>query len=361
MKRTATHAGRERLPRGTALAVAWLLAFALVAGTVGCAAVSGPNTATTLDKIVWPPPPMPPRVVWVQSLATADDAGIRKGFWSRLWGAVFGEEVIRITRPYGLHVDDKNRILIADAGGRAIHVIDRASGRYELVRGQEGNRFSSPIGIAEDAGEMVYVSDSAAGKIYRFNLDDLRVEPFITHGLQRPTGIVYNPRNNLLYVSDTLAGQIAAFTIKGAEAFRFGMPGENPGQFNRPTDLTVDGQGRIFVTDALNGRVQIFSADGAYLKGFGKLGNASGLFAKPKGIGIDSDGHMHICDALFDTVQIFDEDGQFLLSYGNRGGGKGELWMPSGLYIDRNDFIYVADTYNNRLQVFRYIREPRGN
>ncbi|WP_246153041.1 6-bladed beta-propeller [Oryzomonas rubra] len=359
MKRSPRHSEGQQGGPSAIIPLVWLLMLALVMGGAGCAAIPAPHAATMIDKIVWPPPPMAPRIVWVQTIATGNDVGIHKGFWGRLWGTVFGEEAIRITRPYGLHVDGKRRIFIADTGGQAIHVIDRVSGRYELVRGDEANRFLSPIGVAEDMREIIYVSDSAAGKIYRFNLDDFKIEAFISKGLQRPTGIVYNPHNDLLYVSDTLAGQVVAFTTQGREAFRFGMPGENPGQFNRPTDLALDEGGRLFVTDALNGRVQIFSANGAYLKGFGKQGDASGLFAKPKGIGIDSEGHMHICDALFDTVQIFDEDGQFLLSYGNRGSGKGELWMPSGLFIDHNDFIYVADTYNNRLQVFRYIREVK--
>lgn len=340
--------------------LAWLLACALLLGAAGCAVTSQPRPTPVLDKMVWPPPPMEARIAWVQSIATPDDAGIRKGFWGKLLGAVFGEELLRIKRPYGIHVDRKERILIADTGGRVIHLIDRSSGRYQLVRGPEGGRFLSPIGVTEDAREMVYVTDSAAAKVYRFSPDNLKVEPFISSGLQRPTGIVYSPLTDLIYVSDTVAGQIVAFTTAGQESFRFGAAGEAAGQFNHPTDLAVDPMGRLLVTDALNGRVQIFSDRGAYLKGFGELGNASGNFAKPKGIAVDSEGHLHICDALFDTVQIFDEDGRFLLSYANRGGGKGELWMPSGLFI-RGDLIYVADTYNNRIQIFQYLPEIVGH
>jgi len=337
---------------------AWMLGVALMLGVAGCAVTPASLQAPMPDKIVWPPPPMKARISWVQAISTPADAGIRKGFWKKVVDAVFGEEQVRIVRPYGIHVDRKKRIIVADTGGRVVHFIDPASGRYELVRGPEESAFMSPIGVAEDAGEMVYVTDSGAGKVYRFSPDNLNVMPFIS-GLQRPTGIVYSPSTNLIYVSDTIAGQIVAFTTAGKESFRFGTAGENTGQFNRPTDLSVDGLGRIFVIDALNGRVQTFSGMGAYLKSFGEQGDASGNFAKPKGIAIDSEGHLHICDALFDTVQIFDEDGRFLLSYGNRGGGKGELWMPSGIFI-HDDMIYVADTYNNRIQIFKYVPGMTG-
>ena len=334
-----------------------MLAFTLMLGA-GCAVTPELHQTPMLDKIVWPPPPMEARISWVKAIVTPADAGIRKGFWRRVSDAVFGETQVRIVRPYGIHVDLKKRIIVADTGGRVVHFIDPATGRYELVRGLVESGFVSPVGVAEDEGEMIYVTDSAAGKVYRFSPNNLKVMPFIS-GLQRPTGIVYSPNNDLIYVSDTVAGQVVAFTTEGKESFRFGTAGENDGQFNRPTDLAVDGLGRIFVTDALNGRIQTFSSNGAHLKSFGEQGNASGNFAKPKGIGIDSEGHMHICDALFDAIQIFDEDGQFLLSYGSRGGGHGELWMPSGIFI-RDDMIYVADTYNNRIQIFQYFPEVTG-
>ncbi len=338
--------------------VAWVLMFAFMLGVAGCATTPQPLQMPMSDKIVWPPPPMKPRISWIQAIVTPADAGIRTGFWKRVASAIFGEEQVRIVRPYGIHVDRKKRIIVADTGGRVVHFIDPASGRYEVVRGTAESTFMSPVGVTEDTGGMVYVTDSGAGKIYRFRPDNLKVTPFIS-GLQRPTGIVYSSQTNLIYVSDTVAGQVIAFTTRGKESFRFGVAGENTGQFNHPTDLAVDGLGRIFVIDALNGRVQTFSGKGEYLKSFGEQGDSSGNFAKPKGIAIDSEGHLHICDALFDTVQIFDEDGQFLLSYGNRGGGKGELWMPSGLFI-RDDMIYVADTYNNRIQIFKYLPEVSG-
>ncbi|UPU37139.1 6-bladed beta-propeller [Geomonas paludis] len=262
---------------------------------------------------------------------------------------------MKIARPYGVYADSKKRTFIADPGARSVHVIDPLEGRYLVVVGEGEQSFASPIGIAQDADEMVYVTDSAKGAIYRFALDDLKVQPFVTKGLLRPTGIAYSPGRRLLYVSDTLAGQVVGFDRAGKEVLRFGASGEAAGSFNRPTDLAVGTDGSIVVTDSLNGRMQIFSSTGAYLRGFGERGDVSGTFAKPKGVAIDSKGHLHVCDTLFDTVQVFNKKGELLLSYGTRGSGNGQLWMPSGLFIDANDTIYVADTYNNRIQVFQLL------
>lgn len=344
-----TAPGAVPLMEGVAAAFLWLVLLA------GCAAAPGRGAPS--DKIAWPPPPLAPRIAWVQSISSSGDAGIVKGVWGRVLGALLGEEEAPIHRPYGIHVDRKKRILVADTGGRCVHVIDRGGGSYRLVTGTAEGGFLSPIGVTEDDRERVYLTDSAAGKVYRFSLTDPQAESFIAGVLKRPTGIAYSRSNGLLYVSDTVAGQVVAFTETGQEAFRFGVPGEREGEFNRPTDLAVDARGRVLVTDALNGRVQIFSGSGEYLGGFGKRGVASGTFAKPKGVAVDSRGQMHVCDALFDTVQLFNEAGELLLSYGSRGGGDGELWMPSGICIDADDFIYVADSHNKRIQIFRYFRD----
>jgi len=329
-----------------------LLAFSAFSLS-GCASSARPVEKP--DQVVWPPPPLEPRVAWVESISSSKDVTGERGFWRRVADLVLGEQVVRIARPYGIHVDRQRRIMVADPGARVVHIMERATGRYRVVQGTEVGGFLSPVGVTADGGGAGYLTDSAAARVYRFSLDGLKAEPFVAKGLKRPTGIVYSPANGLIYVSDTLAGQVVAFNGQGRESLRFGSPGELPGQFNRPTDLAVDRKGRVVVTDALNCRIQIFSPEGRFIRAFGRPGDVSGTFAKAKGVAVDSRGHLHVCDALFDTVQVFDEQGTLLLSYGARGGGKGELWMPSGIYIDDSDTVYVADTYNNRVQVFQYL------
>lgn len=130
--------------RSFLMPIAWMLVFSLMLGAAGCTVIPKPlPPITMLDKIVWPPPPMEARVAWVQAIATQADAGIRKGFWRRAVDAVFGEEQVRIVRPYGIHVDREKRIIVADTGGRVVHFIDSHSGRYELVPPQPSPPFSS--------------------------------------------------------------------------------------------------------------------------------------------------------------------------------------------------------------------------
>ena len=327
---------------------------------VSCASAPSPRESGLKREIQWPSLPLTARIVWVKEIRDYQDAGIGKGFWQKVTDFFTGEEDSRIGKPYGVYFDDRQRLFIVDVAYAMVHAMDLKENRYSVIGEDNGKAFRSPIGITGDDEGNLYITDSAAGSIYRYSQSKGRLEPFIASDLGRPTGIAFNRKNRLLYITDTTAHQIAVFDLRGNFRLRIGSRGDGPGHFNYPTDLFVDGRGRLYVTDALNSRVSIFSAEGAHLKTFGRPGDTGGSFAKPKGIAVDSSGNIYVCDALLDTVQIFNENGEFLLSFGSNGSNAGEFWMPSGIYIDRNDTIYVADSYNRRVQVFRYLKIDNG-
>lgn len=300
----------------------------------------------------WPERPNATRIAWIGAAATPEQLGISGGFWGGLWRRITGGEQDNIGRPYGIHADCRRRVLVVDTQKKGVHLYDRELKRYYFIGGV--GSFALPIAVTEDENNTAYVTDSGAGTVFRFNLGERYPVPFV-QGLQRPTGVVFNPKNKLIYVTDTLAGQVIAYNREGKELLRFGRPGTGTGEFNLPTDLAVDTEGRVYVTDPLNARIQIFTKEGNYLKQFGESGDTAGYFGKVKGVAVNSEGHIYVCDAQYDRVQVFDFDGKLLVSFGSTGSGKGEFWMPSGIAIDKDDNIYVADTYNNRIQLFGYI------
>ncbi|MBU5614523.1 6-bladed beta-propeller [Geomonas sp. Red51] len=301
---------------------------------------------------VWPPGPNPARIVWTGAARAPQDLEITPGFWEGIWRRVAGDQQEGLSRPYGVHADCRQRILVVDPLKKGVHLFDRDQKRYYFIGG--GGPFRHPIGVTEDEDNVAYVTDAAAGAVYRFNLGERVPTPFV-EGLKRPTGIVYNPRNKLIYVTDTLAGEVVGYDRKGKEALRFGRIGSGKGEFNLPTDLAVDTEGRIYVTDPLNARIQIFTSAGGYLKQFGEAGDTPGYFGKAKGIAVNSEGHIYVCDAMYDRIQVFDFQGRLLLTFGTTGSGQGEFWMPSGIAIDKDDNIYIADTFNNRIQLLGYV------
>ncbi len=330
-------------------------AVLLICLSSGCASQSAHRTLEPVIELVWPEPPLPPRVRWLGEIRTCQDAGLRPGFWKKVGRVLFGESEERILRPYGVLGDARGRLLVADPGAAVLHVMDRPAGRYTILPGTESLPFRAPIGLAKDDAERVYITDSAAEAIFLYDLQQHSLTLFNTDSLKRPTGIAFNRSNGLLYVSDTAAHQIIAFDLQGRETLRFGGRGAEDGQLNYPTDLWADAWGRIIVTDSLNGRLQVFSREGRHLQTIGRRGDTIGNFDKPKGIATDSDGNLYVCDALKDTVQVFAPNGTPLFNFGEQGQGAAQFWMPSGIYIDENDTIYVSDTYNQRVQKFQYL------
>jgi DNA-binding beta-propeller fold protein YncE len=302
------------------------------------------------EGVNWPERPYPTRIVWTGAASSPEGLGIDYGLWGTLWRKVAGGEYDSIGRPYGIHADCRKRILVADTLRRGVHLFDRELKQYHFVG--EGV-LTLPIGVTEDENNTAYVTDSASGKVFRFNLGERQLSLFV-EGLQRPTGIVFSPVTKLIYVTDTLAGQVVGYDRQGKEVVRLGAPGHGRGELNLPTDLAVDGEGKLYVTDPINARIQIFNRDGSFLRAFGEAGDTVGFFGKPKGVAVNSEGHIYVCDALYDRIQVFDSQGRLLISFGATGSGKGEFWMPSGIAIDKDDNIYIADSFNGRLQLLGY-------
>ncbi|MEW5928867.1 MAG: hypothetical protein AB1941_15505 [Gemmatimonadota bacterium] len=71
-----------------------------------------------------------------------------------------------------------------------------------------------------------------------------------------------------LYVIDQTAADVYHLDPSGRFVDRFGGEGEGPAAFRSPSDVAVDGRGRVFVS-ATGGGIRVFSAEGRLLGGFG--------------------------------------------------------------------------------------------
>lgn len=299
--------------------------------------------------LYWPKRPLQPRIQWIRTVEDSAGAGISKPFWKKALEFIAGADQRHMLRPYGVLLDQSDRLFIADPGAGVVHLMDLKEQRYSVLDGGGGGRLRTPIGLTEDLQNRLYITDSTSGDVIRYDLATGVAELFPVPQLYRPTGIAFNAVNKLIYIVDTTANEVVAVDQSGTEKERFGS------SFNHPTDICVDRKGQVYVTDALNYRIKIFTPEGQLLNEIGTAGDELGRLDKPKGVAVDSEGHIYISDALLDAVQVFDASGQFLLSFGSTGTSNGEFWMPSGLYIDQQDYLLVADSYNRRIQVFRYL------
>jgi sugar lactone lactonase YvrE len=336
------------------------VAVGLLGGALlgGCASGSPPRAWNEPETtLVWPAPPEQARVQYLGSIRTAANLGVTPGFFERLRRLVLGTRELALVKPVAVARNARGLLVVADPGVPTVHFFDLEQKKHRWLSREWAEKLRSPVGVAVDDADRVYVADSVLARVLVFGPEGEPVAEIGEGVFQRPTGLALGPRQKRLYVVDTLACRVLVFDRDGREIARFGRRGVGPGELNFPTHVTVSRDGTIAVSDSLNFRVQLFRSDGTPLGSFGRAGDGAGDFARPKGIGADTAGRLYVVDAAFENVQIFDREGRILLAFGSAGGGPGELYLPSGLHLDSRNTIWVADSFNGRVQVFRLLPE----
>ena len=299
------------------------------------------------------------RLEFVREFSSNEEVRGKRSFLSKVVDLVAGPpEMHKMERPFEVATDSQKRILITDPGARAVHIFDFKRNKYQRLEGSGREDFESPMGIAVDARDNVYVSDSELGKIFVFDargkfrryIGELKGEEGY---FKRPTGLAIDAQAQRLYVTDTLKHAIYTLDLEGHVLSHFGMRGTADGEFNFPTEVAVYG-GELAIMDSMNFRVQLFDSKGAFLGKFGEPGDALGTIYRGKGLAVDSEGHYYMADALLDCVQVFDRTGTLLYYFGDRGAGVEQFQTPTGIHIDSDDTVYVVDSANRRVQVFKY-------
>lgn len=309
--------------------------------------------------LVWPLPPEKPRIKFIAAIYGAPDVEpIKKAsFLDRLAGIEKREFKPTFIKPYGIATDSHNRIYVTDSGQGLVFVFDRDNKQVSYLGRSTQVRLRVPIGIAVDAKDRVWVADAVGQHVYAFDPDGTVLMALGRQGeMENPTSVAVDDARQRIYVVDSRQHQVLVYdTESGQLVSKFGERGRGDGQFNFPTNVALDREGRVYVTDTMNFRVEVFSPDGKFLTTWGEQGNRFGEFLKPKGLALDSFQNIYVVDSDFDNFQIFDQQKHLLMYLGGMGRVPGTFWLPAGIYIDRDNQIYVADQNNRRIQIFQLL------
>jgi sugar lactone lactonase YvrE len=313
-------------------------------------------------KAVWPPPPNTPRISFLRNINGPEDIYPLKTSMQKLTEMVTGDTRTgqELITPYSVTISETDVLYIADTEAGLVH-------RYDLIDrdvsyiGRAGNDFlGSPVAVALDRQNTLYVSDSINAKVYKFDAKGEFIGVMVPPaGFGRPAGIAITDKGEK-YVVDAVAHKLYKFAIDDTYIGEF--PKNQAGEeLNTPTHVATDRNGNVYVTDAMNFIVRVYDKEGTFIRRLGGVGDIPGNFARPKGIALDSDNNLYVVDANHDNFQIFDQKGRLLLFVGGTGSAPGEFFLPSGMYIDAHDRIFVADTFNRRIQVFQFIKAGTKN
>jgi len=196
-----------------------------------------------------------------------------------------------------------------------------------------GNRvWTEPLPLDPIAVPTVIQFDGRTGKVLR---------QWGAGVFAMPHGLSIGPDGNL-WMTDVALHQVFKFSPDGTLLLTLGergVPGDDGGHFNRPTDVAALADGSFYVSDGYrNTRVAKFAADGRFLFQWGRPGRGPGEFQTPHGIAVDAGGRVYVADRQNDRVQVFDARGTFLAQWRSP-----DIGRPYGLTLLREAGVAIAD------------------
>jgi sugar lactone lactonase YvrE len=252
--------------------------------------------------------------------------------------------------------------------------------RFLLAWGQKGDRpgeFHSPIGIAIDKHDQVFVTDLNNARVQKFSGEGKYLGGFDLPLDSPPRksciiGGIALDDSGFIYLSFMNQHKVAVYTPDGKLVRQWGKRGAGDGEFNQPGGIVLRPDGTLYVTDQCNHRVQKFTTSGKFLAKWGEHGARPGQFGGPEAAGSrfagphflaqDSKGRLYTTEGVLGRVQRFSAEGKPLLAWGDKGSGPGgfgayrfgtttKTFGPIGVMVDKHDRVWVS-SLNDRVQTF---------
>ncbi len=201
--------------------------------------------------------------------------------------------------------------------------------------------FIHPVAAAM-LGNDLYIADSGAGKVLRFDLASdvmAAVQPApVALGTRLIVGADFS-----LYVLDQSQRRVLKFGRNGQLLANFA----DAINLSRPIALAVDEtRGQVFIADGLYHHLVAFHPLGGAAHVIHLRGDDRNRVLSITAIALARDA-IHISDALCRCIAVVARDGAVRTTYGHQ-----QIGQPGAIAIDRHERVFVADVFNNSVKVF---------
>ena len=220
----------------------------------------------------------------------------------------------------------------------------------------------SPMAVAVDVTENIYVAEAASNSVHIHNMNGLLLRSL--KRLSRPISVAVN-LNGDIFVGNSIRSKSNVAVYNSNLDFLFKL-GSGDGEFRQPTDIAVSPTGKIYVVDCKQDIIKVYLPDGSFDFSFGSSGNNDGQFNSPSSLSIHQESVLVVDMPIITEengekhegarLQIFSLGGDFIRSFNEYGQGDGFLTRPLGVATNSNGNIFVADSFQNVVQVF----DPSG-
>ena len=264
-----------------------------------------------------------------------------------------GSSAGKLSRPWGVAVNERNEIAVTEIGNHRVQVFS-SDGTYLRSFGRKGDKqgkFNWPAGIAFDKNENIMVVDGGNHRVQSFSGQGDRLSLFgnkgnLDHQLMFPCGISVDFEGKII-VADSVNKLIKIFSPSGQLLHKFGAQGSLAYPFH-----CVQYDKYLIASDKTEHCIKVFGLDGTFLYKFGEKGTADGEFNEPCCLSVNKAGHLMVCDTMNHRVQVFDLNGNFIAKFGMKGSGAGEFNKPVSIAVLSDGRVVVTDFCNDRIQIF---------
>jgi DNA-binding beta-propeller fold protein YncE len=242
---------------------------------------------------------------------------------------------------------------------------DGETGR--LLNSWGANVFLNPHGLAVDHDDNIWVTDCGRQQVLKFTNDGRLLMTVGEEGKAGLDGQHFNQPTDIAVASDGsfyvadgyVNSRVAKFASDGKFLFDWGRHGSQPGEFDTPHSISLDGEGRVYVADRANSRIQVFKPDGTFLYQW-----KNSQLGRPWAIRLGSDNRLYVVDGGDMNggpqpkppdrgyIMQLDLRGNILQKWSRFGNYDGQLLWGHAVATGRDGAVYVCDVRGRRVQKF---------
>ena len=307
----------------------------------------------------------------------------------------------RLNFPEGVAVDGKGNVYIAEAVNFRVRRVS-PNGKITTFAGTGKSGFSGdggkatlarlahPYGVAVDGKGNVFIADTSNARLRKVSPGG-RITTIAGNGavccstgdggaataavLSFPNAVAVDGKGNV-YIADNLDHRVRKVTSGGrittlAGTGTSGDSGDGgkatSARLNYPFGVAVDRKGRVYISDSLSSRVRMVSPAGKIttIAGTGKAGFSgdggqatSAQLASPQGLAVDRQGNLFIGDEANQRIRKVNRGIITTVAgmgpHGYYGDGSAAtsalLFSPWGVAVDGTGNLFIADTNNHRVR-----------
>uniref|UniRef100_M4EGL8 Thioredoxin domain-containing protein n=1 Tax=Brassica campestris TaxID=3711 RepID=M4EGL8_BRACM len=239
-------------------------------------------------------------------------------------------------------------------------------------------KFPGKLAI-DTLNNRLFISDSNHNRIIVTDLDGnfivqigstgeegFRDGSFEDAAFNRPQGLAYNAKKNILYVADTENHALREIDFVNERVETLAGNGTKGSDYQEKVYVAMAGQHQIWEYNVLDGVTKVFSGNG-YERNLNGSTAQTTSFAQPSGISLGPDlKEAYIADSESSSIRALDlqtggsrllagGDPYFsenLFKFGDNDGVGAEVLLPHplGVLCAKDGQIYLADSYNHKIK-----------